>query len=193
MKGKVRKLTEKEIIFIAEYCINGFNATKAAIKAGFSKRSARQIATRLLSKDYIREAIKNYLDGIIGQYKDTLEYEIIQHYKLLAFYNPDDIIDQEGKLRKKTLTAYGDLAKCIKGIQVTYNARGKKQTKVLLYDRDSALEKLAQYMKLLTQNIALNVKDDKFKDIDYSKLSEDEARELRLQMMNEMNNKKMKK
>lgn len=158
-------LTEKELLFIREYCKNGFNGTKAAIKAGYSKNSAKEIASQNLTKLNIKNEIKKYLDEVLQDYKDTLEYEIIQTYKILAFYDPADIIDNEGGLRKKNLKSYKELSKCIKGIQTTYNAKGQKQIKILLQDRDCALEKLAQYMALLTYKADITSKGERISDV----------------------------
>lgn len=44
--------------FVDEYIRNGGNGTQAAIFAGYSEHSARQIASELLSKPYIKEAIE---------------------------------------------------------------------------------------------------------------------------------------
>ena len=55
------KFTAKQQKFIVEYCID-LNATQAAIRAGYSPKSARQIGTELLSKLSIREAIDTELD-----------------------------------------------------------------------------------------------------------------------------------
>jgi len=46
------KLNPRQSAFISEFMLDR-NATQAAIRAGFSKRSARQIAARLLSNDDI--------------------------------------------------------------------------------------------------------------------------------------------
>lgn len=50
------KFTPKEQKFIEEY-VKCLNATQSAIKAGYSKTSARQIGSENLSKPYIREKI----------------------------------------------------------------------------------------------------------------------------------------
>lgn len=49
-------LTEKQKRFCDEYLID-LNATQAAIRAGYSEKTARQTATENLSKPYIREYI----------------------------------------------------------------------------------------------------------------------------------------
>lgn len=50
------KLTPKQAAFVAEYP-KDFNATAAAIRAGYAPRSARQQAARLLTKDDIQAAL----------------------------------------------------------------------------------------------------------------------------------------
>jgi phage terminase small subunit len=153
-----KKLTDKEKVFIAEYCSNGFNGSKAAITAGYSKKTSRQIATENLTKPHIKEEIKGYIDSILSQYKDTLEYEIIQTYKTLAFYNVEDIIKKDGSLKVTDLKKLGELSKCIKGIQTTFNAKGVKQVKIMLEDRDHALEMLSKYIGILRDNeVTINI------------------------------------
>ncbi len=49
-------MNTKEARFVAEYLIDG-NATRAAVRAGYSDRSASQLGYRLLKKDHIRKAI----------------------------------------------------------------------------------------------------------------------------------------
>ena len=48
-----QKLTLKQQRFIDEYIISG-NATQAAIKAGYSKRTAKQTGTENLAKPYLK-------------------------------------------------------------------------------------------------------------------------------------------
>lgn len=50
------KLNEKQKRFVAEYLID-LNATQAAIRAGYSEKTARQVGAENLSKPYIADAI----------------------------------------------------------------------------------------------------------------------------------------
>lgn len=50
------KLTKKEARFVQEYLID-LNATQAAIRAGYSAKTARQIGYQLLTKLHIQNAI----------------------------------------------------------------------------------------------------------------------------------------
>lgn len=56
----MKKLTKKQQMFVDEYIID-LNGTQAAIRAGYSKKSARQAGTENLSKPSIREAIDERL------------------------------------------------------------------------------------------------------------------------------------
>ena len=60
-------LTEKQKRFCNEYLID-LNATQAAIRAGYSQKTARAIATENLSKPYIQE----YLLDLMNQKNDDL-------------------------------------------------------------------------------------------------------------------------
>lgn len=49
-------MTPKQAAFVREYMIDG-NATQAAIRAGYSERTAQEQSSRLLSKAMIREGL----------------------------------------------------------------------------------------------------------------------------------------
>ena len=71
------KLTLKQKKFADEYIISG-NATDAAVKAGYSKRTANRIATENLSKlviqTYIDEKLKELSDKKIADQQEVLAY-----------------------------------------------------------------------------------------------------------------------
>lgn len=52
------KLSPKQEAFVTNYVTNGFNATKAAIKAGYSPNNATPQAARLLTKANVKEAVE---------------------------------------------------------------------------------------------------------------------------------------
>lgn len=58
-----KKLTAKQKRFVEEYMID-FNATQAAIRAGYSKKTAREIGKQNLTKLYIQEEIKKLKDKL---------------------------------------------------------------------------------------------------------------------------------
>lgn len=72
-----KKLTSKQQKFVNEYIISG-NATQAAIKAGYSKRTARKIGQENLTKPDIKAALNDKMFEIesqkIGDAKEVLEF-----------------------------------------------------------------------------------------------------------------------
>ena len=71
------RLTDKQKRFIDEYLID-CNGTQAAIRAGYSPKTANEQSVKLLSMRHIREAIDNKLEEIssqkIADAQETLEY-----------------------------------------------------------------------------------------------------------------------
>jgi hypothetical protein len=56
-------LTPKQARFVEEYCID-WNATQAAIRAGYSEKTAQEIGAENLSKPIIADAIEKHRDRI---------------------------------------------------------------------------------------------------------------------------------
>lgn len=74
-------MTPKQQRFVDEYLID-LNATQAAIRAGYSKKTARQIADQNLSKIYIKEAIAKALMARSIETKIDATYVLNQAVKL---------------------------------------------------------------------------------------------------------------
>jgi phage terminase small subunit len=57
---KAEDLNTREAAFVDEYLVDGIGA-QAAIRAGYSEKAARQIASRLLTKANVKAAIRKAL------------------------------------------------------------------------------------------------------------------------------------
>lgn len=72
-----KKLTPKQKAF-ADYYIELGNATEAAIRAGYNKKTARQIGSMNLTKvdikQYIEERLKQIEDARIAKGEEVLQY-----------------------------------------------------------------------------------------------------------------------
>lgn len=90
-------LTPKQQRFVEEYLID-LNATQAAIRAGYSERTAQEQSSRLLSNVMVREAIQE------AQNKRTEQTQIDAAYVLKRLVEIDqmdvlDIMDDQMKIR----------------------------------------------------------------------------------------------
>lgn len=73
----MQKLTVKQQKFVDAFVETG-NAAQAAIKAGYSKRTAKQMGAENLSKPYLQQAIKEQMDTLhkskIVSQKEVIEF-----------------------------------------------------------------------------------------------------------------------
>ena len=77
-----RKLTPKEERFCYEYLACGMNATKAAIKAGYSKKTATEIGRQNLLKLVIQERIQYMKDNLAEAAGITATMIAAEHAKI---------------------------------------------------------------------------------------------------------------
>ena len=87
------KLTEKQQRFIDEYLID-LNATQAAIRAGYSVKTAREQASQNLTKLNIQQAISEKMaerSKRTGVNQDRIVLELAK----IAFVNAADVIDSD--------------------------------------------------------------------------------------------------
>ena len=107
------KLTDKQQRFVDEYLID-LNATQAAIRAGYSEKTAQQMGSENLSKPVIQEAIA------IAQDKRAERIEISQDYVIKTIVETIErcsqakqVYDKSGEL-VMTETPDGSLAPAYK-------------------------------------------------------------------------------
>ena len=67
------KLTPKQKAFVREYKKNGGNGTQAAIKAGYSEKTARKIASENVTKPDIKEALAQEEKKFQEKYEYTID------------------------------------------------------------------------------------------------------------------------
>ena len=91
------KLTKREKIFCHEYIIF-WNGAEAARKAGYSKDSAKEIASQNLTKLHINQYIK-YIQQDIAKEAGISPLSQILELKKIAYGNITDFYDDWGKLK----------------------------------------------------------------------------------------------
>lgn len=126
------KLTLKQKRFADEYIITG-NATESAVKAGYSKTTARSIGQENLTKP----DIKNYIDErlkILDSEKIADQKEVLQYLSAVM----------RGEHKEKTLISIGEFGQEIVDIDV-----GAK-------DRIKAAELLGKRYKLFTDKVEVD-------------------------------------
>lgn len=134
--GKLSKLTLKQKRFADEYIISA-NATAAAIKAGYSKKTARSIGQENLTKPDIKAYIDERLKKLESE-KIATQEEVLQYLTSIM----------RGDQQEKTLISIGELGQEIVDIDV-----GAK-------DRIKAAELLGKRYRLFTDKVEMDVSSD---------------------------------
>ena len=108
------KMTAKQKRFCDEYLID-LNATQAAIRAGYSKKTARAIANENLTKPYIDEYIKKRMEEkekeLIADQDEVMKYltSVMRREKkesVVVTLNKERstyVPDENGTMRKQTV------------------------------------------------------------------------------------------
>lgn len=131
-------LSVKQTLFINEY-LRTFNATQAALAAGYSEKTARSIGAENLTKPDIAQAIKERL-----QESAMSADEVLMRLAEQARASYADCIETGGKVNIEKLITSGK-AHLIKSIKETEYGRN-----VEFYDAQAALIQLGKHHKLFT-------------------------------------------
>lgn len=141
------KLTPKQKRFVDEYLID-LNATQAAIRAGYSKKTAQEQSARLLSKVIVSEAVAKKRKQLEHETGITRE-RIVREMARLAFFNVKNMFDDCGNPLPICMLN-DDVAAAINGIDVAAignNDVGIGQVmKYKIPDKNKSLENLAKML-----------------------------------------------
>lgn len=133
-----KKLTPKQREFIRQYLLLR-NATKAAIAAGYSAKTAGSIGEENLKKPEIAAAIAAAGKKVEEKFEITQE-KILQELAVIAFGNLADVVDEEGNIiddhKAKFLGGYSKSSSNSSGDQgwsesKSFSVSGQNKTKAL--------------------------------------------------------------
>jgi phage terminase small subunit len=146
-------LNEKQKRFVKEYVID-LNGTQAAIRAGYSPRTANEQACALLAKPSVAEAVAKAQEKVSNKLEITAE-RVLAELAKIGFVNSEDYLDQNKNLDLKKATR--DQMACIS--EITEDTTGGSgdgerravlRTKVKFWDKTRGLEMLGRHLKLYT-------------------------------------------
>ena len=149
-------MNAKRALFVAEYLID-LNATRAAIRAGYSAKTARTIGSQLLTNVDIQAAVAEQQGrqlADVGVTAQRVKAEIAR----LAFSDIRGLFDEHGNLRPMSDLTDAQAAS-VAGLEVIIKnvAAGDKHTdtihKVKVWDKPKALEMLAKHFGLLDERV----------------------------------------
>lgn len=147
-------LTKKQKLFVEEYLID-LNATQAAIRAGYSTSTAKEIGCENLTKPNIKGAIDKALaerSKRTGVNADRIILELAK----IAFINPTDVINMDeatvrGDANRDDTAAISSVK--VKTIPTEDGNITEREVKT--YDKIKALELLGKHTGMFTDKFKI--------------------------------------
>ena len=160
-------ISNKRRLFIAEY-LKDFNGAQAAIRAGYSKKTARTIASALLTKIDISAEIKARIDEramkadeVIQRLSDIARGDLKDLLDISSVGYNLSLLDKDGKPKEET-----KLIKKVKQKSTTFLAKKESEedrevveTEIELYSSLEALALLGKFHKLFVDRTEFTGKD----------------------------------
>ena len=143
-------LTLRQRLFVAEYLIDG-NATQAAIRAGYSPDTAKQIGHENLTKPDISAAVNVALDARV-QRTQVMADAVITKAMAIVCFDVRTLFDEDGRLLPVSEMPK-EAAQVLAGLDVTVEKSKDKDsddyavtTKIKLPDRNAAIATLLRHL-----------------------------------------------
>lgn len=141
-------MTEKQKRFCEEYMID-LNATQAAIRAGYSPKTAQQQSTRLLSNVLVQNRIAQ-LQAEQSRRTGVSADRVVRELAKIAFVNAVDLIDPETASVK--LDASRDDLAAVQSVKVKTFGEDGLEHEVKLADKLRALELLGKHLGVFKES-----------------------------------------
>lgn len=148
-------LNEKQKRFCEEYLID-LNATQAAIRAGYSVKTAAEQSSRLLTNVKVQSEISKEM-AERSKRTGVNQDRIVQELARLAFCKITDVADTDGKIKEDA--SADDLA-CIESIKVkkTETDTGSaEEREVKISSKVKALELLGKHLGMWNDKAEVNI------------------------------------
>jgi len=151
--GIMAALKDRQKMFIAEYLLDR-NATKAAIRAGYSPKTAYSQGQRLLKNVEIQKALSKAMQRQEERTQITADRVLLELARI-AFFDPRKLFDQYGN-PKNINEIDDDTAAVIAGLDVDTKTDGESDLltitkKLRLADKQKALDMLGRHFGLFDQ------------------------------------------
>lgn len=138
--------------FVEAYLANGGNASKAAVAAGFSEKTAGAAGSRLLKHVEVLTTIQQRRAVVIEKMELTTE-RTLREIARVAYFDPRKLFHANGA-PKSLMELDDDTAAAIAGLDVLEEFDGTGQDRVLIghikkykiADKNSALEKAMKHL-----------------------------------------------
>jgi phage terminase small subunit len=149
-------LNEKQKRFVEEYLVD-LNATQAAIRAGYSKRTAHSQGPRLLEHVEVAAAIAEAQKKRSDRTEVTAD-RVLKELARIGFSDIRDIFDETGNLKRPEDWS-DNAAAAVSSVEVVCKSLGEGEVeyvkKIKVWDKNSALEKIGKHLGMFVEKMEL--------------------------------------
>lgn len=150
----MHKLNLREKIFVKEYAVD-LNATRAAIAAGYSERSASVTGARLITKAKVKNEIEKAMKEKMERAEINQDW-VIRRYAAIAGTDKRQFFNNDGTL-KPVREWTEEMAACVSSldIQELSGEDGKSAMikKLRLLDSRAALDSIARHLGMFVDKV----------------------------------------
>lgn len=150
----MKKLTVKQQMFVNEYLVD-LNATQAALRAGYSKKTAAFIGAENLKKPQIQSAIEDAMTERSERVELQAD-EVLMDLKRIIMFNPKSLYDENGNL-KSIKDLDDDTALVLSGLKIKTESDGKQYVEIKWADKLKAIETAMRHLGMFNDKLSFNV------------------------------------
>ena len=145
-------MTKKQKLFVEEYLID-LNATQAAIRAGYSPDTAKEIGCENLTKPNIRACLDREMAERTKRTGVNAD-RVVQELAKIAFVNAVDVIDPKTATVKED--ALSEDTAAIQSVKVKTFGDDGLEREIKMADKLKALELLGKHMGMFKDKVELS-------------------------------------
>lgn len=148
-------MKEQQELFVQEYLVD-LNATQAAIRAGYSTRSAGAIGCELLKKPNIRARIDSEM-AKLSRRTGVNQERVVRELAKIAFANPTDIIDlNTGEPREDAQAVDTAAISSIRVKKIPTECGDGIEREIRMADKLKALELLGKHIGMFAERLQVS-------------------------------------
>lgn len=150
------KTEERRKRFVSAY-LKDFNATRAAIEAGYSENSAEMAGSRMMRNDKVQEAIKAASEKLCKKAEIKVE-ELVFELKNIALNDMRDVVEwgPGGVVLKRSSDLTPDVARTVSEVSESKNKEGSTY-KIKTHDKLKAIEMIGRHLGMWKDQVDVNV------------------------------------
>lgn len=151
-------LTTKQAAFVREYLID-LNATQAAIRAGYSAKTAGRVAGQVMQKPAVQQALRKAMNERSKKTEFSAN-DVLKELKNIVKFNIKSIFNPDGSL-KEIVDLDDDVSSAISSIKTKHefglNSPPVVVTEIKIHDKNKAVDMAMRHFSLFNDKLNVNV------------------------------------